>query len=219
MKKEALVLAVAAALLAIFVMGSVYYKNRQSSRLEFMAQENASTFVREHSRTLGADDAKVYLVEFFDPACETCGAFHPFVKDLMAAHPGKIKLVMRYAPFHQGADHFVKILEAAGKQGKYWETLKIMFETQSAWASHHAPRPEKIWPYLARLGLDLDKIRADMKAPELDGLIQQDLEDARTLGVQKTPGFFVNGKPLQTFGYNQLKDLVESEVKQLYGAR
>jgi hypothetical protein len=37
--------------------------------------------------------------------------------------------LIRYAPFHDGADYFVKILEAAKKQGKYWETLDIMYRT------------------------------------------------------------------------------------------
>jgi hypothetical protein len=80
-----------------------------------LAQENAPTFVRGYSQTLGSDDAKVYLVKFSDPACETCSAFHPFVKKLMAVNQGKIKLVIRYAPFHDGADYFVKILI-----GKLW---------------------------------------------------------------------------------------------------
>ncbi|HET97507.1 MAG TPA: hypothetical protein ENN98_02150 [Desulfurivibrio alkaliphilus] len=60
----------------------------------------------------------------------TCTAFSPFVKKLMADNPGRIRLVLRYAPFHDGADYFVKILEAARKQGKYWETLEIRYQSQ-----------------------------------------------------------------------------------------
>ena len=181
-----------------------------------MAKENASTFVREYSQTLGSDDAKVYLVKFSDPACETCSAFHPFIKKMMERHKGKIKLVIRYAPFHTGADYFVKILEAAKRQGKFWETLDIMYKTQEYWASHHKPQPELIWKYLPRAGLDLDRIRKDMHDPEITEIIQQDLADAKTLNVRKTPGFFVNGKPLPSFGYKQLQELVESEINKLY---
>jgi protein-disulfide isomerase len=181
-----------------------------------MAQKNASTFIREHSQTLGSDDAKVYLVEFSDPACETCSAFHPLVKKLMADNPGKIKLVVRYAPFHDGADYMVKILEAARKQGKYWETLEVMFKTQRYWASHRNPQPQRIWKFLPRAGLDLEKIRNDMNDPEIEKIIQQDLADAKTLKVKKTPGFFVNGKPLPSFGHKQLQELVESEIREYY---
>jgi len=216
MKKQNIVLISSGFLILLFVFGAYIYKNQQAKKYGFMARENASTFVREHSQTLGSDDAKVYLVEFSDPACETCSRFHPFVKELMAANPGKIKLVVRYAPFHDGADYFVKILEAARKQGKYWETLEVMYKTQRHWASHKNPQSQLIWKFLPRAGLDLEKIRGDMNDPKIAELIKQDLADAKTLNVRKTPGFFVNGKPLPVFGYKQLQKLVESEIRENY---
>jgi protein-disulfide isomerase len=203
-------------LIGLFVATSLYYKNQQARMYDFMAQNNASTFVRDHSQTLGSDDAKIFLVEFMDPACETCAAFSPLVKQMMKANPGKIKLVLRYAPFHDGADYFVKILEAAKRQGKYWETLGVMFKSQSYWASHHNPQPEKIWQFLPGAGLDLEKIKKDMTDPAIEKLIAQDLADAKTLNVRKTPGFFVNGKPLETFGREQLYQLIQSEISAKY---
>jgi protein-disulfide isomerase len=216
MKKQSIVLISSIFLILLFVLGVYIYKSQQAKKYGFMARENASTFVREHSQTLGSDDAKVYLIKFSDPACETCSRFHPFVKKLMAVNPGKIKLVVRYAPFHDGADYMVKILEAARKQGKYWETLDVMYKTQGYWASHHNPQPELIWKFLPSAGLDLEEIRNDMNDPEIAKLIQQDLADAKTLNVRKTPGFFVNGKPLARFGYRQLQELVESEINENY---
>ena len=216
MKKQHIVLFSSVFLIVLFVLGVYLYKSYQTKKLDFMARENVSVFVRDHSQTLGSDDAKVYLIKFSDPACETCSAFHPFVKQLMAINPGKIKLVIRYAPFHDGADYFVKILEAARKQGKYWETLDVMYKTQRYWASHHNPQPKLIWKFLPSVGLDLDKIRNDMNDPEIAKLIQQDLADAKTLNVRKTPGFFVNGKPLPSFGRRQLQELIQSEINEYY---
>lgn len=203
-------------LIGLFVATSLYYKHQQAQRYEFMAQNNAATFVRDHSQTLGSDDAKVFLIEFMDPACETCAAFSPFVKQVMNANPGKIKLVIRYAPFHAGADYFVKILEAARKQGKYWETLDVMFKSQPHWASHHKPNPQKIWEFLPEAGLDLDKIKKDMNDPKITHLIDQDIADAKTLNVRKTPGYFVNGKPLESFGREQLYQLIQKEIRANY---
>ena len=204
------------ALVLTFVFGSSYYKNQQAEKFGFMAEENASLFVREHSQTLGSEDAKVYLIEFTDPACETCAAFSPFVKQLMDANPGKIKLVLRYAPFHHGADYFVKILEAAKKQDKYWEALDVMYKSQPYWASHSNPQPQRIWQYLSKAGLDIEQIKKDMNDPAIANLIAQDLADAKTLNVHKTPGFFANGKPLQNFGYKQLEQLVQAELDANY---
>jgi len=216
MKKQIVVLISIGVLVASFFLGAYIYKNQQASKYEFMAQETASTFVRDYSQTLGSTDARVYLVEFSDPACETCSAFHPFVKKLMAENQGKIKLVHRYAPFHDGSEYFVKILEAAKKQGKFWESLEVMYQSQRYWASHHNPKPHLIWRFLPKAGLDIDRIKNDMEDPEIEKIIRQDLADAKTLNVRKTPGFFVNGKPLQQFGRKQLRSLVESEIEKMY---
>ena len=164
----------------------------------------------------GSDDAKVYLIEFMDPACETCAAFSPIIKQIMDANPGKIKHVIRYAPFHHGADNFVKILEAAKKQGKYWETLDVMYKSQRYWASHSNPQPQRIWQFIPQAGVNVEQIRRDMNDPAIAKLIDQDLADAKTLNVRKTPGFFVNGKPLQTFGSRQLLQLVQDELRANY---
>lgn len=203
-------------LIFAFVVGSAYYKGKQAEKIGFMAQENAELFIRDHSQILGSDDAKVYLIEFMDPACETCAAFSPFIKQMMDANPGKIQLVLRYAPFHDGADYFVKILEASKKQGKYWETLDIMYKSQPWWASHSNPQPQRIWQFLPKVGLDIGRLQKDMSDPAIAKLIDQDLADAKTLSVRKTPGFFANGKPLQTFGYRQLQQLVQSELNANY---
>ena len=203
-------------LVLAFIGGSSYYKGQQAEKFGFLAQKNAELFVRDHSPTLGSDDAKVFIVEFMDPACETCAAFAPFIKQAMAAHPGKIKLVLRYAPFHDGADNFVKILEAARMQGKYWETLELMFKTQHIWASHHNYQPERLWEVLPRAGLDIERIKKDMHSPAIAKIIEQDMADVKTLNVQKTPGYFVNGRPLQQFGYKQLAQLIQSELDAQY---
>ena len=200
----------------VFVFASSHYKAKQVEKYGFMAEENVETFVRDYSMTLGSDDAKVYLVEFMDPACETCAAFSPFVKKIMAANPGRIKLVLRYAPFHDGADYFVKILEAARKQGKYWETLDVMYKSQPYWASHSNPQPQKIWQFLPGAGVDIEQLRKDMNDPAIVKMIEQDLADAKTLNVRKTPGFFVNGKPLQNFGSQQLYQLIQSGLRASY---
>ena len=204
------------ALIAGFVLATALYEAHQAEKVGSIARDDHSVFVREHSRTLGSEDARVELVEFMDPACETCAAFSPFVKQIMDAYPGKIRLVLRYAPFHEGADYFVKILEAAWKQGKYWVVLDTLYKSQPYWASHHNPQPQVAWQFLAQTGVDLDRIRRDMEDPALQRIIEQDLADARALNVNKTPGFFVNGKPLRTFGARELQELILSEIRAHY---
>ena len=160
--------------------------------------------------------AKVEIVEFFDPACDTCKEFFPKVKKLMADHPGKIRLYERYAPFHNGSIAVVKILAAAHMQGKFWQTLEAIFAAQSAWAPHHRPQPDLVWTYIGGVGLDMVRLRRDIDSPVMDKIVQQDLDDAQKLNVTATPEFFVNGKPLPSWGWEQLKSLVESELSAAY---
>ena len=68
--KNALLAIASVALLFGGMFARSWYKNRQADKSSFLAKENISTFVRDHSQTLGSDDAKVYIVEFMDPACE-----------------------------------------------------------------------------------------------------------------------------------------------------
>lgn len=216
MKKKYIVASAGVILVAIFAVAAFIYNKQQSEKISAAAQKNAAYLQRDYSPTLGSPDAKVTIVEFYDPACGTCRAFHPFVKQMMGAYLGKIKLVHRYLPLHQGSDYVFKILEAARLQNLYWETLEATFEAQPAWASHDNPQPQNLWMRLGNVGLNFKKIRTDMESPEIASRIRQDMADARKLKVSKTPGFFVNGEPLIEFGYKQLQTLVESEIKKQY---
>jgi protein-disulfide isomerase len=212
MKQKVLFAFALAALLGAFALGALIYRTQQGEQAVQIAERNRANLVRMHSPMLGKADAPVEIVEFLDPACETCRAFYPAVKQMMAANPDRIRLVLRYAPFHNGSDRVVAVLEAARKQGKLWPALEALLAAQAAWAPNHRPQVDLVWRHLEGLGLDLERVRADMQAPEIARVIAQDLEDARVLNVTKTPEFFVNGKPLPSFGYEQLKGLVDQAL-------
>ena len=214
--KRTVFIAAAVALVAAFFVGSHFYKSGRAEKLGFMAEDNAETFVRPYSPTLGSEEAKVYLVKFSDPACETCAAFSPYGKQALEAFPGKIKFVLRYAPFHKGSEDVVRILEAARKQDKFWETLDLLYKKQSNWTQNHRVIISRLWPLLPEVGLDVERVRADMNDPEITKIVEQDLADARALGVRRTPGFFVNGKPLEPFGARPLVELIRSELRIQY---
>ena len=216
MNKQMQVPIVGALILIVFAIAVLVYNEKKTDALTETANKNVSLLIRDYSPTTGDAGAKVTIVEFFDPACETCKAFHPFVKQIMAANPGRIKLVLRYLPLHKGSDYVAKLLEAARLQNKFWETLEVIYQTQSEWASHHNPQPEKLWSLLRGSGLDLSKAREDMISATIAQRVQQDLSDARQLQVNKTPGFFVNGKPLVRFGSEQLLQLVNEEIRDNY---
>ena len=217
MNKKISVVSAGLVALVVFVLGIFFYTQQKSQETSKLAQDNRSALVRPHSPAFGNPNAKVTIVEFLDPACETCSAFYPLVKGLINASFGQVNLVMRYAPFHKGSDQVVKILEAARMQNLYWPVLEIMLKSQSVWAANHEAQPGLVWDLIKETGIDVAKAKADVNDPRITKIIEQDMADARTLKVTKTPGFFVNGKPLIDFGADQLKALVADEVRSAYG--
>jgi len=212
MRKEVMFVVAAVGLLLVFLFGTLIYRSAKSDSSAQLAERNRANLVRLHSPTLGKDDAPVMIVEFLDPACRTCREFYPLVKQMMAANPERIRLVLRYAPFHDGSDKVVAVLAAARKQGKFWPALEALLAAQDDWVVQHRPQVARIWKHLEGLGLNLEQLRIDMNAPEIARMIAQDLADARVLDVTKTPEFFVNGRPLPSFGYDQLKGLVDKAL-------
>ena len=212
MKQKTLFIAAALSLLVLFVIGVLAYQSSREQEAEELAAANRSALLRMHSPSLGAAEAPVVIVEFLDPACETCAAFYPRVKALIAAYPQKIRLVLRYAPFHNGSDKVVGLLEAARKQGKFWPALERLLATQPAWSPRHSPDAALALAQLEGIGLNLDQLAFDMTSPEIAQVIAQDLADAQALNVSKTPEFFVNGRPLPSFGFDQLEKLLAEEL-------
>ena len=200
------------AALVLIALGGWWYFSSQGTQGQQATTIDHSALIRPHSPSEGRLDAPVVIVEFFDPACGTCRTFYPMVKQLMAEHPNRIRLVMRYAPFHKGSDKVVAILEAARRQGKFWQALEALFESQQAWVSNHTVNADLAWPYLNAVGLNMEQLAIDLTAPDLQQVIAQDLKDANTLGVSQTPEYFVNGRPLPTFGFEQLRQLLAEEL-------
>jgi protein-disulfide isomerase len=208
MKQKTVFLVAVAVLGVLFFAGAAAYRSHQADQATAAAASNTQLLVRSHSPSLGRADAPVHIVEFFDPACETCAAMYPQVKKLMAADRESIRLSIRYAPFHRGSEDVVKALEASRRQGRFWQALEALVASQGAWVHNHQARIELAWPHLARAGLDMDRLKADMALPEVAQAIEQDLFDAQALKVTMTPEFFVNGRGLPTFGLEPLRDLV-----------
>ena len=212
MNKKLVIAVSLTAVAALFFVGSYFYKASEIKRVESLAQSNKVYFEREHSPSLGSTMARVTLVEFLDPECEACRAFYPFIKEILKDFGGGVRLVIRYAPFHHNSKFAVQLLEAARKQGLYWEAMDLFFEHQPEWGDHHNPQPEKLWGYLEKAGVDVDKAREDMKDPAIMEMIELDIKDGARLGARRTPTFFINGKPLENFGFEGLRAQIQREM-------
>lgn len=228
MRKEVIVLGAIIIIVVVgVIIGSNYYRNSiQSGRVTSNSNSGKPTISAEQlerpgSQTLGPSDAKVTVVEFYDPECEACAAFAPVVKKMFNAYGGKFRLVMRYMPLHPNSVAAANFTEVAAEQGKYGQALEMLFQKQPEWGTKHGQPPDASAPsltdlfdrYATELGLDPAKVRSAIKENRYAAKIEQDKKDGQALGVRQTPTFFVNGRQLARLGEAELRSLIDEELR------
>jgi len=211
--RSSLVVAAVVILVLAAVAATFLYESDDTQFLQAEATARQAALASEHSPALGEPGAKVHIVEFLDPACETCALFFPMVKKWMAEVPGEIRLSVRHVAFHSGSDYAVRILEASRKQDMYWQTLEALLASQHLWVQNHTVQADRIWSAVAGVGLNMEQLKADMNTVQVMQRMEQDKKDSILLKVSATPEYFVNGRPLPSFGQQQLANLIREELK------
>jgi len=158
----------------------------------------------------GPADAPVTLVEYGDYECPACQYAHGEVEKLLEAEGHNVRFVFRHFPLmttHPQAMAAALAVEAAGRQGKFWEMHHKLFESRGQLDHEH------IRGYAAELGLELDNFARDIKSKEIEVQIRQHrLEGARS-GVNGTPTFFVNGSRYDgDITYEALSSAVQTAI-------
>jgi protein-disulfide isomerase len=157
----------------------------------------------------GSARAQVTIVEFSDFQCPYCSRVVPTIERLVKEYPDKVRVFFKQnpLPFHDKAALAAEAALAAGAQGKFWKMHDELFANQSAL---DRPALEK---YAANIGLNMGKFKAALDSHTFKAAVDKDLADARELGVQGTPNFFINGRPMRgAVPYEQFKTVVDEEI-------
>ena len=141
---------------------------------------------------IGAKDAPITIVEFSDFQCPFCGRAEPTLKQVREKYGDKVRLI--YMDFPLGIhDHAIDAASAgrcAGEQGKFWEFHDAMFADQSKL------KPDDLKGDAKKLGLDSAKFNECFDKGKYKAGIESDLAQGHDLGIDGTPAFFINGRPL-----------------------
>ena len=202
MRRQTKVAVVAGVMLAIaaVVVGVVSQSRLDESKPGATASSSEDVVVRDDSRVLGEPGSSdVTFVEFLDFECEACGAVFPIVEQLREDYTGDVTFVIRYFPLpgHVNAERAARAVESAARQGALEEMYTRMYETQPTWGEAQEPKDDLFRSFAEDLGLDMERFDADYASEQVAERVQRDVEDGRSLGVEGTPTFFVDGDPFQ----------------------
>ena len=157
----------------------------------------------------GSSKAQVTIVEFSDFQCPFCSRVLPTLDKLIKDYPDKIRVFFKHnpLPFHSDAPLAAQAAVAAEAQGKFWQMHDILFKNQQ-----NIKRPD-LEKYAKEIGLDVEKFKKDIDSPATKKRVDDDTELGKKLGVQGTPNFFINGRPIRgAVPYEQFKSAVDDEL-------
>lgn len=160
------------------------------------------------SAVLGKKDAPVTITEFSDFQCPFCARFYSFVKDVLAAYPDQVRVVIKNfpLPFHPNARPAAKLAMAANEQGKFQGMMEALLSNGGDVSD------AKIKEYAQTLGLDYNKLMADYKNKDAqwEKQIQDDMQLGSDVDVRGTPTFYLNGRKTNARDLATIKAQIDS---------
>ncbi|HEX7315275.1 MAG TPA: thioredoxin domain-containing protein [Pyrinomonadaceae bacterium] len=145
----------------------------------------------------GTQTARVTVEEFSDFQCPACGVLEPGLRRVMKDYEDRVQFIFRNYPLqmHKYAFLASRAAESAGLQGKFWEMHDMLYDNQKEWSESMEPRVQ-FDSYATRLGLDVQRFKADMERQDLADRVKADLLRGNSLGVKGTPTVYLNGREL-----------------------
>ena len=161
---------------------------------------DSNLLIGQGSHMTGTKEAKVNIVEFADYQCPACAYANPIIQRIINIYKENpnVNFVSRNFPLPQHANGMIsaQAAEAAGAQGKFWEMGNMLYERQNEWSGN--PKAlEMFASYAKELGLDVKAFTDSVSQNKFKDVIEKDLSDARALGVNSTPTFFINGEKFE----------------------
>jgi protein-disulfide isomerase len=158
----------------------------------------------------GPADAPVTLVEFSDFQCPYCSLAVGKLDAVLAAYPGKVKLIFKQFPLdtHSQAAIAAAAAIAAHRQGKFWEMHYALFEHRRELSF------DNIHALAQKVGLDMKRFDADLPSEEVKKTVVKDMADGDKAGVEGTPSIYIDGRKYNgSLDLPAIKTIIDEELK------
>lgn len=184
------------------------YQEEQERKMMQSAQDNLKEykefFADKSLPMAGNPDGDVTVVEFFDFNCGWCKKAFDDVQKIIAEDSNARVVFMDLPILSPASEKMTKIALAAHKQGKYFEMHKALMDYRGS------QNDAAFFKLAADLGLDMDKLKADMDSADVQAAIAKATAIAQALGIRGTPGFVVGDKVYPGYiGIEKLRNAVK----------
>ncbi|MBI4004917.1 DsbA family protein [Candidatus Roizmanbacteria bacterium] len=204
-------------LLLIFSFLFAVYKFTNAPQTSPVVESAKTEQANDHSKW--SSEKKNILVKYSDLQCPACQAFDAMIRSQIEASPPantgqaevtkKITFIYRHFPLaqHQFSRDAAYAAEAAGKQGKFYEMVSLLFDTQNTWSKEKSVN--EFFEGLAKqLDLNLEQFKKDRDSSEVKQKVNADYQSGIAAGVNATPTFFLNGQKVTSRSFDEFKQLL-----------
>lgn len=226
---------IATAVFAILFVAALLNTNIFSGSTQ-QAQQQQQAGTTNADMKLYADDvvkgdanAPVTIIAYTDPSCPFCAAaaggseMVAYMKSRMptyeAAMPGilknyvdtgKAKVVFRYFPGHGSGVDAMKIMLCANEEGKFWQLHDVFFNNQALMENGDTAGLKKL---AVDNGVNSAKLDSCLASNKYDSKLTTDTQRGQAMGVQGTPGFFVNGIEVSgAVPFSDIKSVIDAAL-------
>jgi protein-disulfide isomerase len=164
--------------------------NRRQEEAAIKERQKALSSLYKEETPFSTGDGKITLVEFFDYNCGYCRKAFENVLNLTKEENDVRVVFVEFPILSEDSRVASQAAIASTKQNKY-------FEFHTALMRHNGPvTSEAVFKIAADVGLNVEKLKTDMKAPEVDALIEKNLQLGTAMGVQGTPAMFIGDEAI-----------------------
>jgi len=169
----------------------------------------AKVALKAEGPSRGDAAAPVTIVEFSDYECNFCSSVEPTVKRILDQYPGKVRVVFQSFPIsiHPHAQKSSEAALCAGEQGRYWEMHEKLFANQKELGTENLKARAKA------IGLDPLAFDTCLDSGRMAPAVEQNRKLGESLGVNSTPFFFINGRPLSgAQPFERFREIIDYEL-------
>ena len=175
----------------------------------------SKTFAKKSEKFLGDNNAKITIIEYASMTCDHCANFHKNIfPEIYEKYiqTGKVKFIFRDFPLDKQA-LFAAILANCAPKEKYFDFVKLIFNTTQKWVSVEDEFLKKLKNIGKMGGLSNDQIESCFRDENMvDLAINSRSNGEKKFNITSTPSFIINGKKYSSMTFEQFEKVLDNLI-------